>query len=1230
MQFRRLEYGIILVLFAFLAALALTVDYQCVVNYLFGDEAVYYMMAQSFAYDLDLEYTQKDLWRVYQDGWSAGPQGVFLRKIADFTLTDASFEQLRSKKMPDDLLQKLTPLKGQTLRTQNVYLDAIAEKIGKDAEKQYAKELIAAAQKTNERIFYSKSFIYSLMLAPFLFLFGFKGFLVLNMLLLFGMILMGWLYLRQFNAPLPSLLVSMTFFLLSASLIYTYWLTPETFNMFCVAAGLFCWLYKRELPHSADDLWYRFSRRSRLLQIVSAPFTLLRWLFATPDGRFYLAPIPIAVAAASKLPNVLFILPIVADALFEGGVRIFNSRAESADVPNRRITIFRAMTRFAAICATFWVVFLLFYGLQKVFTGDFNPYAGDRKTFYWNFPFGEAEDAWEKGIRLSNDDYADESFYFSWSVLFHNLYYYIVGRFTGILPYFFCTFVALWYFLRSLIKEKLIWNAGYGTFRVTVWQRRVFLALTVAASMFAYIYMAPSNYQGGGGAFGNRFYLNIYPGVFFLMTTLSSLIPLTVGWIVGAAFLAQSLVNPFQTSTYPAFQAFRAPFRWLPVELTLLNTLPTNVNSKLTQSDPPGETPLHRLYYFDENMVEQTSREFYARGKKQVDAALRLFQPQAYLTIKVMNGPLANQVDVSVAGQRQTIDFAAALQMRQVVFSLKEYVPFFKSLVYPISVRSQTGFVPKFTAGTGLNSPRYLGCLAQMSFDPFDAASAFVAQGHANDAIPLLENMLQQYPDHIRARSLLATAYWQVGRWEDAETRFQECAAQMPQFAASFQNSVEKLNAPKRTKTPEKNTNEQSGLPDYSAEISKDAAQGKNQAAPLFLKAEIAGVPLGLKFEAENLSHGTGDVEADIAASNGSIAEYRADKDPAGFLVFGPEITLPAGTYQVKFRANSTPKPGLSQAFPPLAITLDVYSKRHGVLAKCGVPADAATPPRFRDYALDVALMYPDTLEFRVETTGLASVKVDAIEVYPRLPLDMLQGMATVNAQLGKLDVAYDNWQQALAIDSESPAAQAAYLRLLFAQKHWDEARQFISEHADFSEFHTGLLSELFETSDVPDTLKTLLPQFAPQTSSNVVFGDALEFAGHTLASDALKPGDTLNVEYFWKGLRRMEEDYTIFVHVIRKGTLFASENAFKAKRKFGMATGMFQQDHRPLDGTYPTTAWLPGERVRDVYAAPIPPDTRPGTYEIWIGVWNPLTKERLKTANGEEKIRIGEMMIQE
>ena len=66
-------------------------------------------------------------------------------------------------------------------------------------------------------------------------------------------IVLGWLYLRQFNPPLPSLLVSMTFFLLSASVIYAFWLTPETFNMFCVMAGLFLWLYQREQRGEASS-----------------------------------------------------------------------------------------------------------------------------------------------------------------------------------------------------------------------------------------------------------------------------------------------------------------------------------------------------------------------------------------------------------------------------------------------------------------------------------------------------------------------------------------------------------------------------------------------------------------------------------------------------------------------------------------------------------------------------------------------------------------------------------------------------------------------------------------------------------------------------------------------------------------------------------------------------------------------------------------------------------------
>ena len=1133
MQIRRLEYGILLALFAVLFSLALTVEYQRVVNYLFGDEAVYYMMAQSFGHDLDLEYAPKDLWRVYEEGWSAGPQGVFLRKI-------------------------------------------------------------------NDHIYYSKSFVYSLLLAPFLLAFGFNGFLALNMLLLFLMIVLGWLYLRQFNPPLPSLLVSMTFFLLSASVIYVFWLTPETFNMFCVMAGLFLWLYQREQRGETSDLWYRFSRRPLALKIISAPFTLLRWLFATSDGRLCLAPVPIAVAAASKLPNVLFILPIVADVLLEGGMRIFKSRAASLEPLERRKILVNAVTRFVLICAAFWLIFLLFYGLQGVLTGDVNPYAGDRKTFYKAFPFADAGDAWEKGIRLSNDDYADESFYFSWSVFFHNVYYYVFGRFTGLLPYFPCVFAALWYFAKWLFSQKLAWNAAYVTFRTTIWQRRAFLLLTILASVFAYIYMAPSNYQGGGGAFGNRFFLNIYPGFLFLITSLSSLMPLMAAWVVGSIFLAQSLLNPFQTSTYPAPHAFRLPFRLLPVELTLLNTLPTNVNAKLTQADPPTETPVHRLYYFDENVVDQTSREFTVRGERRADLAIRFFQPFEFLTVAVMNGAAANRVDVSVAGQAQTVQFTAPLQTRRLVFPLKNAVPFFKSSVYPISVRSHSGVVPKFTAGAGLNDPRFIGCRVQLAFEPLDAATVMLERGETEQAITLLTQVVQAEPQHIRARQALGAAYLQTGKWEDALRQFQKCATQFPEFAAFFRNAVQKLNTSQQP-----------------------------VAAPLVAAQADDLVVTRLHFEAEALSRNTGAASPNSGASGGAVVEFRPGQDVPGFLAFGQNVTLPAGEYQARFRVSVN---GAAQQ-DGAAARLDAYSRQFGVLVKRALPIQAKDGG-FRDYTLNVTLFRPDTLEFRVETTGAAAVAVDDISVYPRLPLRVWQGMAHAEAALGKSAEAETLLRRVVSADSGATDAQRDLLRLLFQQERWGDARQFIRESVDVSDAHTGLLSGLLaesgDSAQIPDDIQQLARVTPPQTALSVKFGDALELSGYTLAAASVKPGETLTIDYFWNERRQMAEDYAIRVRFVQPNAHFISDTALKIRRKLGFpANAVFQQEHEPLNGAYPTSRWLAGETLRERCAVVVPADAKPGKYDIQIGVWNPLTKEYLRAPTGEAMATIGSVNVE-
>jgi hypothetical protein len=48
-------------------------------GFLPGDQSTYYAMAQSIAFDGDLEYTRKDLLR-YDEDFAAGPLGLFLKR----------------------------------------------------------------------------------------------------------------------------------------------------------------------------------------------------------------------------------------------------------------------------------------------------------------------------------------------------------------------------------------------------------------------------------------------------------------------------------------------------------------------------------------------------------------------------------------------------------------------------------------------------------------------------------------------------------------------------------------------------------------------------------------------------------------------------------------------------------------------------------------------------------------------------------------------------------------------------------------------------------------------------------------------------------------------------------------------------------------------------------------------------------------------------------------------
>jgi hypothetical protein len=107
----------------------------------------------------------------------------------------------------------------------------------------------------------------------------------------------------------------------------------------------------------------------------------------------------------------------------------------------------------------------------------------------------------------------------------------------------------------------------------------------------------------------------------------------------------------------------------------------------------------------------------------------------------------------------------------------------------------------------------------------------------------------------------------------------------------------------------------------------------------------------------------------------------------------------------------------------------------------------------------------------------------------------------------------------------------------------------------------------------------------------NAVFGDQLRLLGYQLRRD----GDHLRLVLDWRAERRMDIDYTIFVHVFDPAT----------------ATPVAQDDSMPHRGALPTRLWGSGEVVRDVI--PVFLDAVPdGDYGVAVGVYDATTMERL------------------
>ena len=474
------------------------------------------------------------------------------------------------------------------------------------------------------------------------------------------------------------------FLLASVVPVHVVWLTPELFNFSLVLYALFLWCYKEV---AADRL-------------SAAGSTFL--LGARSDA---LAAALIGVLTFSKPTHALLFCPMIALAAGR-----------------------RQWRRVAAMTIACTVVAGGLFLANAAISGEFNYQGGDRKTFYGSigFPFANDRETFEsigpvrgrEGLMVGDVLVNSHTL----TIFRHNVVYFVLGRLSGLVPYFFPGVLSALLFLMSSGRQRWQW----------------LVAATIAGSALLMILVWPFTYSGGGGPVGNRYFVSFYALFLFLTPPLAGLASAAVALAVGALFTARIVLNPFYSSFNPGEHLKSGPFRWLPIELTLLNDLPVAFNADRVKR-PLGGSPPVLAYFPDDNAYLPEKDWFWVKGKSRAEVILRapvvdagagrfVTKAIARLGVDIENGGRPDRVVVSTGRESRTLDLKPA-EVVHLDLAVPDGVPYHRdpqptSYVYVVSIGTTSGFVP-FLANPGRASDsRFLGARVHLVPAYVDAETA--------------------------------------------------------------------------------------------------------------------------------------------------------------------------------------------------------------------------------------------------------------------------------------------------------------------------------------------------------------------------------------------------------------------------------------------------------------------------------------------------------------------------
>ncbi|WP_420643668.1 DUF2723 domain-containing protein [Candidatus Leptofilum sp.] len=297
-------------------------------------------------------------------------------------------------------------------------------------------------------------------------------------------------------------------------------------------------------------------------------------------------------------------------------------------------------------------------------------------------------------------------------------------------------------------------------------------------------------------------------------------------------------------------------------------------------------------------------------------------------------------------------------------------------------------------------------------------------------------------------------------------------------------------------------------------------------------------------------------------------------------------------------------------AWRPGELVVDVHSWPRPLLAEAQMlDLQVAVAPPFmplaelawqtvasHDFAPASARQLAQPIRAQVGTALLKSVDIPA-QIRPETPLPILLAGEGSSAGLNFVlrESVQPQPQPGLAPETAVPANQS-FTNQFTVQTSMENGRyQLLAEHPS-RQAQCGWMRPVTNFCVVGETLVSGVP--LPEGATN--FEDKIALLSVDLPTRSLQPGGLLDIMLTWQALAPLVEDYTVFVQVLNANDEIVG-----------------QIDSWPVQGTFPTSQWAPGEVVEDRHQVQLAGKLPDGAYRVQVGFYLLQTLRRLSVLDG-------------